>query len=87
MYTEPIQNITQAITYIQSLPVSRQQEMVAWIKAFQSQEVNTQSQSNIDAFYQSWQQWHKESQAFLDNDVSWADTRDKNDVGREVSFE
>lgn len=38
MQLQPIQTISQAISYIQSLPINRQQEMVELISIFQRQE-------------------------------------------------
>lgn len=38
-------------------------------------------------FYAVWEKWHDENKAFLDDDTSWADVRDKNDTGRDVMFD
>lgn len=43
--------------------------------------------SNSANFFQAWEKWHEESKEFLDDDVSWADVRDKSDTGRDVIFE
>ncbi len=87
MQLQPIQTISQAISYIQSLPINRQQEMVELISIFQRQETQKKPCNNVGAFYQSWKKWHTENQEFLDNDDTWLDTKDRNDIGREVNFE
>ncbi|STZ08193.1 Uncharacterised protein [Moraxella caprae] len=86
MQTQPITSINQAVNYIQSLPISMQQEMIDWINVFQS-EIGKDKMNTSQNFFESWQNWHDKSEVFLDNDNSWADTKDRNDIGREVSFE
>lgn len=85
MHATPIQNTNQAIHYIQSLPVNLQQELLDWINVFKEKHRDDEMTAT-EKFFEGWQAWHKENQTFLDNDVSWADTKDKNDIGREVSF-
>lgn len=86
MQTQPITSINQAVNYIQSLPISMQQEMIDWINVFQS-EIEKDEMNTSQNFFESWQNWHDKSEIFLDNDNSWADTKDRNDIGREVNFE
>ncbi|MBE9578794.1 MULTISPECIES: hypothetical protein [Moraxella] len=86
MQTQPIQNINQVIGYIQSLPINRQQKMIDWINVFQSEIEKDEMNANQN-FFELWQNWHDKSEMFLDDDNSWADTKDRNDIGREVSFE
>lgn len=86
MKTKSIQTLGQAVDYIQSLPINCQQKMIDWINVFQS-EIEKDELNTSQDFFEKWQAWHHSSQAFLDNDNSWADTKDKSDVGKEVVFE
>lgn len=115
-----IENTSQAVAYIQSLPVNLQQELIDWINAFQEKQSNNKPKPT------AWQVWKKEHQVYLerlgvgadDNEPSeqqksflmwrvdyekalakdddWTDAeyddylaslKDKNDTGREVSFD
>lgn len=86
MHAQPIQNTNQAVAYIQSLPINLQQELIDWINVFKEKHI-ADEMTATEKFYGAWQTWHNDNQEFLDNDTSWADTKDKTDVGREVSFD
>lgn len=54
MQTQPITSINQAVNYIQSLPISMQQEMVDWINVFKEQHI-TDEMTATEKFYEGWQ--------------------------------
>ncbi|OPH40016.1 hypothetical protein [Moraxella equi] len=99
MQTQPITSINQAVNYIQSLPISMQQEMIDWIATFQHKKEQTATQktelSDLQKSFLEYEKFHQKMIVEFDNDEMsdddydkfLASLRDKNDVGREVSFE
>ncbi|UZA17293.1 hypothetical protein LP109_02940 [Moraxella bovis] len=53
MQTQPITSINQAVNYIQSLPINRQQKMIDWINVFQS-EIEKDEMNASQKFFESW---------------------------------
>ncbi|OPH33565.1 Uncharacterised protein [Moraxella lacunata] len=99
MQTQPITSINQAVNYIQSLPISMQQEMIDWIATFQHTKEQAVIQKNeLSELQKSFLEYEKFHQKMIgefdddemsddDYDKFLASLRDKNDIGREVSFE
>lgn len=99
MYTNSIQTLGQAVDCIQSLPVFEQKQVFEFLDSLISKNKTVpKEQDNLSELQKSfleWEKFHQKSVAQYDEnemtdeefDELMASLKDRNDTGREVSFE
>lgn len=95
MHTQPIQNLQEAIRCLEKLPQAEQKQAFGYIDSLMLMAFDNQPKdSDLQASYLTWRKNYESVLASLDDgwtdekhDEIWDNVRDKNDVGRGVSFE